>query len=219
MGSWLLLVRIIVISSGLFLAVAAAGIPLDRITIIVGALGVGIGLGLQGLVSNLVSGLIPAFEKPVNVGDVIEINGAVGTMKSIGFRSSTIVLTNGSVNVVPNSDILNHSLLNWSMGKRQVRSSIVVGVAYGTDLEKVHRLLTGVLAADDHILKDPAPLVVAKAFGESSIDFELYFWVTSLRETFATKSRVLIAVDKALREAGITIPFPQRDVHFFKEEE
>ncbi|UYQ95568.1 mechanosensitive ion channel [Chitinophaga horti] len=126
LGSWLLLIRIGIISGGLFLAVAAAGIPLDRITIVLGALSVGIGLGLQGLVSNLVSGLILAFEKPVNVGDQIEVNGTLGTMKSIGFRSSTIALVNGSVSVIPNSDILNHSLVNWTLGKRQVRGNFVV---------------------------------------------------------------------------------------------
>ncbi|WP_295123451.1 mechanosensitive ion channel domain-containing protein, partial [uncultured Chitinophaga sp.] len=213
LGSWLLLVRIGVISTGLFLAVAAAGIPLDRITIIVGALGVGIGLGLQGLVSNLVSGLILAFEKPVNVGDLIEVNGNLGTMKSIGFRSSTIALVNGSVNIIPNSDILNHQLVNWSMGKKQVRANLTVGVAYNSNLEQVQAILHKAIEAQDNVLKTPAPLVVVKAFSDSSIDFDLFFWVRMMAEVYPTKSAVLLAINAAFNEAGIIIPFPQTDIH------
>ena len=143
LGSWLLLVRIFIISMGLFLALAAAGIPLDKITIILGALGVGIGLGLQGLVNNLVSGLIIAFEKPVNVGDWIEINGKPGKMKSIGFRSSVVTLADGSALIIPNGDLLSQHLVNWSEGKNIKRISFPVGVAYGSDLDKVKTIIDG----------------------------------------------------------------------------
>ena len=113
LGSWLLLVRISILAIGLFLAVAAAGIPVDRITIVLGALGVGIGFGLQTLVNNLVSGLIIAFEQPVNVGDVVDVSGQGGIMKSIGFRSSVISTWDGADMVMPNGDLLNSHLMNW----------------------------------------------------------------------------------------------------------
>jgi small-conductance mechanosensitive channel len=118
LGSWLLLIRITIISLGLFLAVAATGAPLDRITIILGALSVGVGLGLQALVNNLVSGLIIAFEKPVNVGDSVEIGGRSGMIKSIGFRSSILSTVDGAEVIIPNGDLLNAHLVNWSLGNR-----------------------------------------------------------------------------------------------------
>ena len=135
-GSWLLLTRIFILSLGILLAFAATGIPVDKLTIILGALSVGIGLGLQGMVSNLVSGLIIAFEKPVNVGDMLEVNGKIATLKSIGFRSCILRLTDGTHVVIPNSNLLNQNLVNWSMGSFRKRTSIKLGLAYGTDIEK-----------------------------------------------------------------------------------
>lgn len=217
LGSWLLVARIIIISLGLFLAFAAAGIPLDRITIIFGALSVGIGLGLQGLVTNLVSGLIIAFEKPVNVGDMIEVHGTFGTMKSIGFRSSIIVTRDGSCLIIPNGDILSQHLVNWTMGKGRRRMNVNVGVAYGTDLEKVRNLLLSLLENHDKVMTNPAPVVILKEFNSSSIDVDLFFWVADLREAFKIKSEVIINVDTAFKQNNITIPFPQTDVHIKSE--
>jgi potassium-dependent mechanosensitive channel len=212
-GSWLLLVRIFIISMGLFLALAAAGIPLDKITIILGALGVGIGLGLQGLVNNLVSGLIIAFEKPVNVGDNIEVNGKQGKVKSIGFRSSVVTLSDGACLIIPNGDLLSQHLVNWTMGKNIKKISLTVGVAYGSDLEKVKEILSSVLAEDNRILKSPAPAVVASAFNQSSIDFELVYWVTHMRESASLKSDIIYRIDAAFKKEGIVIPLPQQELH------
>ncbi len=141
MGSWMLLIRIIIISSGLFLAAAAAGIPLDRITIVLGALGVGIGFGLQDLTSSLVSGIIIAFEKPVNVGDIVEVAEQSGTMKSIGFRSSVITNLHGADVIIPNSTLLSSNLINWTMSDEKRRVDIELNVVYGTDLIKVKKIL------------------------------------------------------------------------------
>ncbi len=213
LGSWLLLIRILIISLGLFLAVAATGLPIDKITIVIGALGVGIGLGLQGLVNNLVSGLIIAFEKPVNVGDIVELSGQIGTMKSIGFRSSIITLFDGSSVVIPNGNILSNHVINWSMSKNKKRLIIPVGVAYGSDLQKVQIVLANTMDNDERILKYPPPTVLAKGFNESAIDFQLIFWVKHIKDSFTLTSDIISRIDLAFKEEGIVIPFPQRDVH------
>lgn len=212
-GSWLLLIRIFIISMGLFLAFAAAGIPMDRITIIIGALGVGIGLGLQALVNNLVSGLIIAFEKPVNVGDLVEIGAQAGTMKSIGFRSSVISTLDGADMVIPNGDLLNAHLINWTLSGGKRRGEILLGVAYKTDLEKTKALLDELFKADERILKYPAPLVIVKEFGSSSIDLRILFWVGHYSEWAVTRSDLITAIDLAFKKNNIEIPFAQQDIY------
>ena len=159
MGSWILLIRITIICGGLFLAAAAAGIPLDRITIVLGALGVGIGFGLQDLTSSLVSGIIIAFEKPVNVGDIVEVAEQSGTMKSIGFRSSVITNLDGADVIIPNNTLLSSNLINWTMSDEKRRVDVEVQVLYGADLDKVKKILLESLDSDERILKQPAPIV------------------------------------------------------------
>jgi small-conductance mechanosensitive channel len=217
-GSWLLLIRISILSIGLFLAIAAAGIPLDRITIVLGALGVGIGFGLQTLVNNLVSGLIIAFEKPVNVGDVVDIDGQGGTMKSIGFRSSIIATWEGADMVMPNGDLLNSHLINWSLGGNRRRMSIVIGIAYDADLEKARHLLMDILDTEQRLVKSPAPVVQYEQFSSSSIDVKVFFWTRHLRDSYATRSDLIIAITASFRSNGIVIPFPQQDVYLHRPE-
>ena len=211
-GSWLLLVRIFIISLGLFLAFAATGIPIDRMTIIFGALGVGVGFGLQSLVANLVSGLIIAFEKPVNVGDLLEVNGRIARMKSIGFRSSIARFMDGSHVVIPNGDVLNQHLVNWSMGRNLKRSIVLLGVAYGTDIEQAKKLFTKTLEETDGVLMNPAPGVIVKNLGPYSIDFELSFWVNHVLDADPIKSDVISNIDGECKKAGIVIPVPQQDI-------
>jgi small-conductance mechanosensitive channel len=174
---------------------------------------VGIGLGLQSLVTNLVSGLIIAFEKPVNVGDLLEVNGKMATMKSIGFRSSIIRLLDGSHMVIPNGDVLNQHLVNWSMGGHMKKTSIKLGVAYGSDIDKVKDLFTSILEGTDRILKNPPPAVFAKHFGPYSIDFELFFWVSHIFEFDPVKNDVITKIDIECKKAGILIPVPQQDIN------
>jgi potassium-dependent mechanosensitive channel len=212
-GSWLLLIRVGIIGAGMFLAFAAIGLPMDRITIIVGALGVGVGFGLQTLVNNLVSGLIIAFEKPVNVGDVVEIAGQSGTMKSIGFRSSVISKWEGADVVIPNGELLNAHLVNWTLGGSKKRIDLAVGIAYGTDLQKAKQILIELLGNNENILKYPAPDVLFGEFGSSSILVRVSFWVPDAREGNPVKSEVIAAIDVSFKEAGIVIPFPQQDIH------
>jgi potassium-dependent mechanosensitive channel len=213
LGSWLLLIRISILSMGLFLAVAAIGIPLDRITIVIGALGVGIGFGLQALVNNLVSGLIIAFEKPVNVGDIVDIGGTAGTMKSVGFRSSVISTWEGADVVMPNGDLLSAHLTNWSLSDNKKRISILIGIAYDSDLEKVKQIISGLLDNEDRISKNPHYIVQYEQFSDSTIDLRIYFWTKHMKDSFATRSDLIIAITKAFRTNNIVIPFPQQDIY------
>lgn len=211
-GSWLLLVQIFVISLGLFLAFAASGIPLDKITIILGALSVGIGLGLQGLVNNLVSGLIIAFENTLKVGDLIEIEGRPGIMKSIGFRSSVVNMFEGSTVVIPNGDLISKQLINWTTGKGR-KLSVVIGVAYGSDLEKAISLLKEIISEDSRIRMIPAPRVVPVEFADSSIDLEVTIWVNSYLDYPFVKGELISKANELFKQNGIRIPFPQRDLY------
>jgi small-conductance mechanosensitive channel len=212
-GSWLLIIRISIVSVGLFLAFAAAGIPMDRVTIILSALSVGIGFGLQTLVNNLVSGLIISFEKPVNVGDIVDIGVQSGTVKSIGFRSSVLSTWDGSDVVIPNGDLLNQHLVNWTLSNSSRRVDILVGVAYGTNLEKAIQILKELPAKDDRVLTIPGPSVIIRAFNNSSIDIKLFFWVRDINVWPNVKSDIILAIDIAFTENAIKIPFPQQDIY------
>ena len=211
-GSWLLLVQIFVISLGLFLAFAASGIPLDKITIILGALSVGIGLGLQGLVNNLVSGLILAFENTVKVGDLIEIEGKPGIMKSIGFRSSVVNMFEGPTVVIPNGDLISKQLINWTTGRGR-KLTAVIGVAYGTDLGLAIQLLKEIVGEDSRIRMNPAPRVVPVEFTDSSIDIEVTFWVNTYLDYPFVKGDLISKANESFKHNGIRIPFPQMDLH------
>lgn len=213
LGSWILLVRIAIISIGISFAFAVAGIPTDRLTVIIGALGVGIGFGLQALVNNLISGLIIAFEKPVNLDDIIEIGGQTGTMKSIGIRSSVVTTWDGADIIIPNGDILSQHMTNWTMGSAKRRYEIKVGVAYGTDLKLVKSIIQELLDRHSLILKNPEPIIWVTQFGDSSIDFVFKYWVPHFNYGNDVKSDLIIAIDEIFKANGIVIPFPQRDVH------
>ncbi|SEJ38374.1 Small-conductance mechanosensitive channel [Dyadobacter sp. SG02] len=212
-ANWLLLIRIIIITAGILLAFAASGIALDRLTIIIGALGVGIGLGLQSLVSNLVSGLIIAFERPVSVGDQVEVNGKFGTMKSVGFRSSVISLADGACMIVPNGDLLSQHLINWTMGKNKRRQILKVGVAYGTDLSLIKKLLAQSLTGNDNIMSRPPTTIIAKEFAANSIDFEVTFWVRNMDQSAFVQDQVISRIDTLFRENGVVIPVQQAKVN------
>ena len=204
------------------MAFAAAGIPMDRLAIILGALSVGIGFGLQSLVNNLVSGLILAFEKPINVDDVVEFGGQSGTMKSIGFRSSVITTWDGADVIIPNGNLLSQQLINWTRGNSSRRVEIVTGVAYGTDIEKTKKLIVDLLVADKRIMSFPQPLVLIKDFNSSAIDLRVLFWIEHFDTWTLIKSDIILAIDEIFRKEGIQIPFPQQDLNirsFVKEVE
>jgi potassium efflux system protein len=212
-GSWMLLIRIAIISFGLFLAFAATGIAMDKIAIVFGALSVGIGFGLQNLVNNLVSGLIIAFEKPLNVGDVVEIGGRSGTMKSIGFRSSVITTFDGSEVVIPNGDLLNQHLVNWTLNTTARRVEVLVGVNYGTDIDGATNLIMDIIASDRRILLYPEPLVLVNNFSASSIDLRILFWVDNHDNWILVRSDIMRQIKAAFSKHQIEIPYPQMVLH------
>lgn len=213
-GAISMIVRLVLIALGFILAFGAAKIDMSNITIIFGALGVGIGFGLQNIFNNLVSGLILAFERPIQTGDIIQISSLnlMGEVKEIGIRASIVRTFDGAEVVVPNGNLISNEMINWTLSDHRRRQEIIVGVAYGTDINKVLEILNEVVPGQDNILKNPAPLIIFIGFGESSLDFRVLFW-THFNNGLGTKSRVGIAIDEAFKKAKIEIPFPQRDLH------
>ena len=198
---------------GFLVAVSMAGLDLQKFTILAGALGVGIGFGLQNIVNNFVSGLILLFERPVKVGDVINIDQDWGTIKRIGLRSTIFETFDRAEIIVPNADLISQKVTNWTFSSKIVRVNLQVGVAYGSPLEKVIGVL--IRAAREHpdVSSYPEPDTVFEEFGNSSINFKLRFWVHSIDDRVRIRSEVAVIVDRLFRELGIEIPFPQRDLH------
>ncbi len=194
-------------------ALAAAGIDLGKFSLLAGALGVGVGFGLQNVVNNFVSGLILLFERPIQTNDVVEVGTLLGTVRRIGIRSSTLRTLEGAEVIVPNANLVSDTVVNWTLSDRQRRIEIGVGVKYGTDPERVIELLLQVARDDDRILEHPATDALFMGFGESSLDFSLRAWTGRYSEWIQIRSDLSIAINRALAEAGIEIPFPQRDLH------
>ncbi len=198
---------------GFLIALPAAGLGLDRFTVVIGAFGVGIGFGLQNIVNNFVSGLILLFERPIQVGDKVQVGQLIGEVTNIGTRASTIRTFEGSEVIVPNGDLISEQVINWTLSDLQRRVEVTVGVAYGTDPEKVLKLLLDVAAAHEHVLPKPEPVALFMGFGDSSLDFSLRAWIADFDKGFKVRSDLTVAINRALSEAGIEIPFPQRDLH------
>ena len=198
---------------GFFLALGASGIDLTRFAILAGALGVGIGFGLQNVVNNFVSGLILLYERPIQVGDNIEIGGLLGEVRGIGIRASTIRTFQGAEVIVPNGTLLSDQLVNWTLSNAHRRVEVPIGVAYGNRPSKVIEVLGRVMEGEDRIYPDPRPLVLFRGFGNSSLDFELRFWARDYSTYVQLASDVASAVYDELEREGITVPFPQRDLH------
>ena len=209
----LMLVNYTVIGIAVVLAVAAAGIQLDRLAIIVGALSVGIGFGLTNIINNFVSGLILAFERPVQSGDTVEFGAMFGRVSRIGVRSSTVRTFDGAEVIVPNANLISNEVTNWTLSDQRRRMEILVGVAYGTDPHLVLELLLNAARSDERILADPEPAALFLGFGDSSLDFSLRAWTDEFNEYLSIKSDLTLAVHDAIYAAGIEIPFPQRDLH------
>ena len=207
------LVRYSLIFLGFFVALAAAGIELTKLSIIAGGLGVGIGFGLQNVVNNFVSGLILLFERPIGVGDIIELPEIWGEMKRIGMRASVIRKFDGSDVIVPNSMLVSDKVVNWTLTDRLRRIEIDVGVEYGTPAQHVIDLLFKVAKSNPKVISDPAPRAFFINFGDSALEFRLWAWVNNFDEGYPVRSELTVAVQEALRQAGISVPFPQRDLH------
>jgi potassium-dependent mechanosensitive channel len=202
----------LLVLTGFVLAVAALGVDLNRITILAGALGVGVGIGLQNVVANFVSGLILLLERRLQVGDSIQLESLAGQIREIGSRASTIRTWDGAEVIVPNAILTSERVTNWTLSDRLRRVDLDVRVAYAADPQRVLQILRAVATAHPKALANPAPIALCTGFGDSALKFALRTW-TWLDDAESLHSDLAIAVHGALADAKIEIPFPQRDVH------
>ncbi|HET7544469.1 MAG TPA: mechanosensitive ion channel domain-containing protein [Polyangiaceae bacterium] len=197
---------------GFFLVLAAAGIELGKLTVLAGAFGVGIGFGLQNVVQNFIAGLLLLFGGPIKIGDKIQIGDLNGEVRSIGFRASTVRTWQGAEVIVPNAKLIADQVINWTMSDQKRRLEIDVGVAYGSDPERVLGLLIDVGRAHPKVLKEPAANAIFMQLGESALVFQLQAWV-SFDDSASVRSELVVAICKCLSQEKIDIAFPQRDLH------
>ncbi len=193
-------------------AVNTAGIELNKFTVLTGAFGVGIGFGLQNIINNFVSGLILQFERPIHINDILEVDNNTGKVTRIGIRSSTIQTFQGAEVIVPNANLISSKVINWTLSESRRRRELPVGVAYGSDPKVVLKILRDSAARHELVLSKPEPMAYFKGFGDSSLDFELHFWVMQENNGMLITSEVALAAMEMFDEAGIEIPFPQRDL-------
>lgn len=207
------LVHYAIISVGFLLVLGTLGFNFTNITIIGGALCVGIGFGLQAIVNNFVSGLILLFERPVRVGDCVEVGGLFAEVKKIGLRATTVQSFDGADIVLPNSDLVTNQVTNWTRTNRIVRLRIPVGVAYGSDVPLVMKIVLDCSQDNPAVLSSPKPQVLFRGFGDSSLDFEVRVFTPDIDYRLILQSELLQEIDQEFRNAGVEIPFPQRDLH------
>lgn len=208
------IIRYGVLVLGLIIVMQTVGINLSTLTVLAGALGVGIGFGLQNITNNFVSGIIILFERPIKVGDRIQVGDVNGDVVSISMRSTTVVTNDNISVIVPNSEFISSTVVNWSHTDRNVRFNIPVGVSYNEDPEVVKKLLLDVADAEEGVLKSPRPDVLFDEFADSSLNFKLRVWTSSYITTPGVlRSRLYFEIFKRFKEQNIEIPFPQRDLH------
>ncbi|MGY6559640.1 MAG: mechanosensitive ion channel domain-containing protein [Nitritalea sp.] len=215
LGSSILLIRLAVLTIGFFIAIIVSGISLDKAAIVLGALSVGIGFGLQTIVNNLASGIILAFERPIQIGDTIEVGGRIGTVKEVGVRSSKLQGYDGSEVIIPNGDMLSQHLINWTLSDKKRRVELFIGVAYGSDMDLVTQLIGSQLKMEG-ILKEPAPKVFMQTFANSAVEFRVLFWVEHIDVWVERRDQVMRAIFRSFKEHDIEIPFPQQDIYIKK---
>lgn len=208
------IVRYLVIVIGLIVIFQTAGVNLSSITIIFGALGVGIGFGLQNITNNFVSGLIILLERPIKVGDRIEVSGVAGNVVKISMRATTIITNDNITIIVPNSEFISGTVINWSHTNRQVRFHFPIKVSYREDPERVKRIVREIASEHPGILKVPKPNLLFREFGDSSLDFELRVWTKEFTDRPGMlKSQLYYKIFARFRQEGIEIPYNQLDVH------
>ena len=207
------LVHYAVLTIGFFVMLNALGFELSQLALLGGALGVGIGFGLQAIVNNFTSGLILLFERPIKVGDAIRIGTELGEVKNLGLRATIIQTYDNAEIVVPNSDLITQQVTNYTLAERKVRVRVPVGVAYGTEVSKVLDILRACGKANPMVLSTPAPTALFLAFGASSLDFELRVWIPEFLDSVQVLSELNQDIDNEFALNNIEIPFPQSDLH------
>jgi small-conductance mechanosensitive channel len=208
---WATLIKYAIVGGGLAMAASAVGFSGTQMTVVFGALGVGIGLGLQDIVSNFIAGLILMFERPVKIGDIVELGGAWGKVKNIGIRATLVETFEGSELLIPNRDLIVKEVKNWTLSGTTARVEILIGTAYDSNPREVLEILLRTAREHEFVLKEPEPFAMMFGFGDSALNFRM-FCHTSMDHRGLVISDLHIAVLEALRTAGIEIPFPQRDL-------
>ena len=212
------LLNYIILALGFVAALGVLGVDFSKVSVLAGALGVGIGFGLQSIVSNFVSGLILLFERPIHVGDMVEVGELRGTVRRIGIRASVIQTLAGADIVVPNSQMVTETVTNWTLSDRLRRVDLPVGVNDSADPNKVIELLEQVARAHPDVLSEPAPLALLIGYDDSSINFELRVWTTEFHKWEQVRSDLARAVFDAVKAAGMSLPFPPHEVRLLRED-
>jgi len=207
------LVRYFMVLLGFLLALSTLGFEVTKLTIVLSAFGVGIGFGLQGIVNNFVCGIILLLERPVRVGDMVEIGGRWAVIKRIGLRSATVTTFDEADLIIPNANMVNSEVTNWTLSNRRARIQIPLGVAYGSNVGLVIETLASCGKENPYVDKTTDPQVLFQRFGESSLEFELRVWVSDVDKRLIVKSEIHREIERKFREAKIEIAFPQLDLH------
>ncbi|GIV10965.1 MAG: mechanosensitive ion channel protein MscS [Fimbriimonadales bacterium] len=208
------LLRYMTLFFGTTVIVQSAGVDLSALQVFAGAIGVGVGFGLQNIANNFISGVIILLERPIKVGDRVEVGAIDGRVASIGARATTVITNDNIAIIVPNSHFISEPVTNWTQNDPRVRFKIPVGVAYGSNLRQVERLLLEVASENPDVLSDPAPVVRLMSFGDSAVEFELRVWSTTLvHKRGKLISDLNFAIYEKFQQHAIEIPYPQRVVH------
>ncbi len=207
----------IIVISGTIIALSSLGITPAQFTLVFGALGVGIGFGLRNIIANFVSGIIMVFERPVQIGDTIEINNTMGKIMGIGARSSTIKTFDGSEVLIPNADFIAKEITNWTLSDERRRKVLVFKVDFDSDIDEVMAIMKKIAVAHPDVLEDPEPLSAFLGFGDYYLEFKLYFWLT--KNLIGAQSDIAIGIYKELKNAGIKMPLPKQEFLTKKSEE
>lgn len=208
------IVKYVLILAGIFSILQTSGVDLSAFGILAGAIGVGIGFGLQNITNNFISGLIILFEQPIKIGDRIEVGDVSGDVVKISARSTTIITNDNISIIVPNSQFIDSQVINWSHSDRNIRFNFPVGVSYQEDPEKIKKILLEIASANSGVLKKPEPDILFEDYGESSINFNMRVWTSEyINKPKVLKSQLYYEIFRRFREEEVEIPFPQRDLH------
>lgn len=205
--------RYVIVIVGVFVAIGTLGIDTGAIMAGGAVLLVGIGFGLQKLAENFISGLLVLIERPIKKGDFIDAGGVLGTVEDIGLRATLVTSRDGVQVIVPNSNLMSSTVINYSAPSPERRFEIPIGVAYGTNLDHAVRVIVDVANAEPKVMREPAAEVRHMGFGDNSISLILLVWIADAKEDLIVGSKLRFALDRAFRQHNISIPFPQRDVH------
>jgi len=203
----------VIITIGVLVSLQFVGIDLSSLAVIFGLLSVGIGFGLQNITNNFISGLIVLFERPISVGDRVDVGGIEGDVLEINIRSTKILTMNNISIIVPNQEFVGSNVINYSHGDPSFRLDLEVGVSYGSDVDTVVKALNEVAVQHPKVMKSPSPQVHLKGFGDSAWDMELHIWVPDVKQYRIIRNELNQEIVRKFREYNIEIPFPQRDLH------